>query len=92
MYKEIFTKNIKKAREQAGMTQLEVCKCIGISQPTISSIEKGTREPNLETLCKLIDLYKVDANMILGLSNNNIWFAPRKVLNGLKLNFNVFVV
>lgn len=37
----------------------------------IATIERGTREPDLETLCKLIDLYKISADDILGTNKKN---------------------
>lgn len=66
MYKEIFSNMLKKARIEAGYTQEEIAKILGISQITISRYEKGTREPDIETLGKLIDFYEIDANRLLG--------------------------
>ena len=36
-----FSDNLKKAREREGMTQLELAKAIGVSQPTVAQYEKG---------------------------------------------------
>lgn len=66
MYTEIFQMKIKEARKNSGYTQQQVEDNTGISRNTISRIENGTREPNIETLGKLIDFYEVSADWILG--------------------------
>lgn len=66
MYTEIFQMKIKEARKNSGYTQQQVEDNTGISRNTISRIENGSREPNIETLGKLIDFYEVSADWILG--------------------------
>lgn len=66
MYAEHFRQKIKTARLEAGYTQQEVSEATGIPRSTISRIESGTRQPELENLCKLIDFYEVSADWILG--------------------------
>lgn len=66
MYTEIFRMKIKEARKNSGYTQQQVEDNTGISRNTISRIESGSREPNIETLGKLIDFYEVSADWILG--------------------------
>ncbi len=66
MYKEHFIEKIKKARLDCNMTQLEVSQELGIPQNTISRIENGKREPDIETIGKLIDFYEVSADWIFG--------------------------
>lgn len=66
MYTEIFQMKIKEARKNSGYTQQQVEDNTGISRNTISRIENGSREPNIETLGKLIDFYEVSADWVLG--------------------------
>lgn len=66
MYENIYAEKLKKARINAGYTQKQVAEITGISQPIISRIEKGDREPSIENLCTLIDFYEVSADWILG--------------------------
>lgn len=66
MYAEHFREKIKKARIQAGYTQKQVAELTGIAQNTISRIESGTREPDLENIGILIDFYQVSADWIFG--------------------------
>ena len=44
-----FSDNLKKAREREGMTQLELAKAIGVSQPTVAQYEKGQILPTIIT-------------------------------------------
>lgn len=66
MYVKIYHDKLKIAREEAGYTQTQVASITGISQPILSRIEKGEREPSIENLCTLIDFYEVPAYYILG--------------------------
>lgn len=66
MYAEHFAKKIKLARIQAGYTQQQVEDATGISRNTISRLETGSRQPELENMGMLIDFYEVSADWILG--------------------------
>lgn len=66
MYAEHFKHKIKAARVDAGYTQQQVTDVTGIPRSTISRLESGTREPDLNTLGKLIDFYEVSADWVLG--------------------------
>ena len=44
----------------------KISEIIGIPQNSICRYERGEREPDLETLCKMIDFYEVSADWILG--------------------------
>jgi transcriptional regulator with XRE-family HTH domain len=45
---------IASARRRAGMTQLEVARRAGTSQPVVSAYERGHRDPTYGTLRRLI--------------------------------------
>lgn len=66
MYEKIYCQKLTKARKDAGYTQKQVEELTGISQPILSRIEKGEREPSIENLCTLIDFYEVSADWVLG--------------------------
>lgn len=44
-----FNQNLKKAREQKGLTQKDVAEIIGVAKSTYSLYESGSREPNVQT-------------------------------------------
>lgn len=52
-------KNLKEARQKAGMTQQEVAKYLEISKIGYQQIEHGTRIGKIETWDKLEDLFKI---------------------------------
>lgn len=57
---------IAKLREQKGWTQEELSERIGISRASLSHYEKDRREPNLETLTRLADVFKTTIDQIIG--------------------------
>ena len=71
MYAEHFKQKIKAARLNAGYTQQQVTDATGIPRSTISRLESGTRQPELENLGTLIDFYEVSADWILGMGKKN---------------------
>ena len=66
MYAAHFKEKIKQARIDTGYTQQQVEDITGIPRATISRLESGKRQPDLENLGKLIDFYEVSADWILG--------------------------
>lgn len=58
----LFHERLKEARKRAGLTQSDVSDALGIASSTVSGYELGTREPTIETLIRLINLYGVDGN------------------------------
>lgn len=60
---------LKELRIQNQKSQMQVAEALGISRSTISMYECGEREPNLATLQKIADYYKVDMNYLLGKSS-----------------------
>lgn len=71
MYKEIFTTRLKHTREEAGYTQEQMARNIGVSRPTYTLWENGKREPDIETLGKLAEILKIDLTWLLGAENKN---------------------
>ena len=57
--------NLKKIREQKGMTQGDICRALNLDRGYISSIEGGKRNPTLSTLKKLADALKVSVDELL---------------------------
>jgi len=57
---------LKEIRLNRGFTQTEVAKKIGIAQVTYCNYENGNREPDINTLIKLADLFKVSIDELFG--------------------------
>lgn len=57
---------LKKAREQALLTQEELSERAGLGVPTISRIENGRVEPHFRTIRKLAKALGVDPRDLVG--------------------------
>ena len=56
---------IKKHREEKKITQVEVAEVLGVKPATVSKYEAGTLEPNIESLKKLAELFKISVDELL---------------------------
>lgn len=66
MYVETFSERLKEARKDTGFTQTEVANELKIPRVNITNYETGRTQPDIETLGRLIDFYRADANWIIG--------------------------
>ena len=57
---------LRLAREQAGLSQGQVAKIMGLHRPTISEMEAGRRRVQTEELSRLAKLYHVAVPWLLG--------------------------
>lgn len=60
----MFPDVLRSLRTNAGMSQEELGKKLGLAKSTISMYESGTREPNLEILEAIADTFNVDMNTL----------------------------
>ena len=61
-----FQEALIEQRKLNRLTQREVAKRLGISQPSYIRYENGKAEPSLENLVKLADLFDVSVDYLLG--------------------------
>ena len=59
-------KRIKDMRLEKGMSQQELGDLIGVTKVSICGYEKETRDPNMETFIKLLDVLDVSPDYLLG--------------------------
>lgn len=62
----MFEEILKELRNNRGLTQFEVAKGLGVTQPTYQQWETGKRSPTSETLLKLADYFGVTTDSLLG--------------------------
>lgn len=62
-------KNLKKARENIGLTQKELAKKIFVTSKTIFNYENGEREPDLKTLIQLSKVLNVPIDYLIGIKD-----------------------
>lgn len=59
--------NIQQLRVKAHLTQSQLAEIIGVSQSAVYYWEKGKREPNTETILKLLDIFHITLNELYGI-------------------------
>lgn len=57
---------IKETRTRLNMGQKEVAYALGVSQPTVSAWESGGKDPTVENLSALAELFRVSTDYLLG--------------------------
>lgn len=70
-----FATRLKELRQSRGMSMQDLAKRIDMSKSSVNMYERGEREPGLETLEAIADLFNVDLDYLLG--KNDI---PNKAL------------
>lgn len=55
---------LRAAREQAGLSQGQVAKMLGLQRPSVSEIEAGRRKVSAEELTRLADIYNVSISWL----------------------------
>lgn len=56
----------REARKLNNLKMIEVEQYLGVSQPTLTSWENGTRNPPVEMLLRMAELYNVSVDFLLG--------------------------
>jgi transcriptional regulator with XRE-family HTH domain len=64
--KEILAKRLKECRKAKGMTQMQVATYFDITEKAYQNYELMTREPKLEILVRIADLYQVSLDYLTG--------------------------
>ncbi len=62
--------NLKKLRDNKGLTQIALQMATGIEQALLSKFENGERVPPTETLIRLADFYNVSIDYIMCRTDN----------------------
>lgn len=58
--------NLKRARENAGLTQTQAAQKIGVSDGTYKNYEQGKREPNGDKIVTIANAFGVTTDYLLG--------------------------
>ena len=64
--RELLAKRLKQCRKEKGLTQWEVAVYCDISEKAYQNYELMTREPKLEILTKIADLFDVSLDYLVG--------------------------
>ena len=63
---------IKQLREQAGMTQAELAKRLGITRSSVNAWEMGISVPSTRYIVELAEMFKVSADYLLGIDHETM--------------------
>lgn len=63
---KVFKERLLEQRKLNKLTQTDVARHLGISQPSYIRYEQGRAEPSYENLVKLADLFDVSIDYLLG--------------------------
>ena len=64
--KEILAKRLKECRKAQGLTQMQVATYCDITEKAYQNYELMTREPKLEILIRIADLFQVSLDYLTG--------------------------
>ena len=78
----LFPKRLRELRREYGYKMREVAEILGVSVPTVSAYELGTRAPLLPGLVKIAQLYHCSTDYLLGLDDKE----PEVSDVGIKIN------
>ncbi len=72
--------NIKKARENAGMSQKEVAISLKVSAPTVSEWESGKKNPSAKNMKELARLFNASIDYLLGEENKSLFDLAKEAI------------
>ncbi len=84
-------KKLKDAREQAGLTQEQVAETVMVSRQTISNWENGKSLPDIVSVMRLSDLYKISVDEMLK-GDRRMQEKIEKDANAAKANTRLIIV
>lgn len=67
---ETFCKRIKELRIESGLTQKELAAKLQTSNSAVCDWEKGRTQPDLQMLVRIAELFNVQTDYLLGLSDD----------------------
>jgi transcriptional regulator with XRE-family HTH domain len=87
MANTVFSKNLRKLREEKKISQKSAAASLGISQALLSHYEKGIRECGLDFLTRAAKFYGVSSDCLLGIAERCRDAAPEADIH--KINDNI---
>lgn len=88
-----FGNYIKEQRNNLGFTQAEIAEKLHVTRQTISNWEKGESYPDLDTLVKISDIYKVSIDSLLkGDKNLKKYLDQGKAYNAFSIFRGLFFI
>ena len=80
-----FSETLSRLRRERGLTQAELGARLGISKSAVSMYECGNREPELDLLRAMADLFGVSESVLLGRPESDLVNADPELTEYLQL-------
>ena len=64
------TERLKRLRQSMHLSQEQLARLLGVDRSTISSYESDVRQPPLDTLSRIADVFGVSTDYLLGRTND----------------------
>ncbi len=74
---------LKTLREEKNITQADIASKLGISRPAYTNYERGTRNPDFDTLIKISNLFDVSTDYLLGVETKDFNKKKEPLSNSL---------
>ncbi len=68
---QYFGERLRQLRRARGMTQQELAQKLNMTKASVSAYETSGKYPSVEVLRKLAELFRVSADYLLGLADDN---------------------
>lgn len=65
--KSNFSKNLIELRKESGLTQHQVAEKLNVDDSCYAKWEQGRRQPNIDNIIKLCEIFDVEADVLLGI-------------------------
>lgn len=75
----MFPCRLKSLRKSEGLSQESISLKLGVARTTYSGYERGTSEPDLETLNKIADHFEVTVDYLIGRSNHKEMYFNNEI-------------
>lgn len=75
---------LRTAREDNFYTQKKVIELTGINRKTLSGYENSVAEPDLDTFARLLRLYQLSADEVLGIKTSTPPACPKTLFSSIK--------
>lgn len=77
---------LRELRKDNNMSQQELGKLIGVTKVSVSGYEKGTRVPSMDVLNKILDIFHISADYLLGRELNVVCEDEENISVSLSVN------
>ncbi|RKJ41156.1 XRE family transcriptional regulator [Acutalibacter sp. 1XD8-33] len=68
----LFSSRLKPLRQSMNLAQEQLACLLGVDRSTISSYESNMRQPSLDTLWRIADVFGVSTDYLLGRTNHHL--------------------